>query len=312
MAETFGEINESVNASLDNTSQSNIDNKNESQSESTSSDRPSDAREINTPQAFKDALELERIEKFRFQGKEYTPKELGTLLAREKEAQKGFTQKMQALSEERKAFDTRRAEYQKYDDNLVYDLEKVRQNPSLVQEFIRTYPESYHRHLKAVLSSTSEGQANQGMREQSNNIPVELMSQVQKLNEFVQKQEVAKAEVQIERDLEKALAQFKYASKKEVLADIYEFHNQSPVDPLTGAKPQITSELWLKAAEASHNDRLESYKAYQKELINNQKQANSKARDVGAGGGVPGQGPKKFSSFKDLNQHVLSQFTKSN
>lgn len=309
MAESFGAINEQVNAALEGTSQSNNESDNKSQSlESTSSDRSSETREA-TSQAQKDMLELERVEKFRFQGKEYTSKELGTLLAREKEAQKGFTQKMQALSEERKAFETQRSEYQKYNDNLVYDLEKVRKDPSLAQEFIRTYPEPYHRHLRAVLSNTSEGQASNTGRGQQD-VPVELMSQVQRLQEFVQKQEVAKAEVQIEHDLNKALSQFKYASKKEVLADIYEFHNQSPADPLTGAKAPITLDLWMKAAEASHNDRMESYKSYQKELINNQKQANSKARDVGAGGGVPGQGPKKFKSFKELNQHVLSHVTR--
>jgi hypothetical protein len=119
----------------------------------------------------------------------------------------------------------------RFDDNLYADLQAVKNNPQLAQEFLKVYPQSYHRHLRAVLGSTSTSQ-----QQSTPQVPVELLSQVQQLNDYVQKQEVAKAEVEIERDLTKALGQFKYASRKEVLADIYEFHNQMEQDPLTGTK----------------------------------------------------------------------------
>src|SRR5260221_13616467 len=257
----FADINASVNAEL-GASQSDNNEKIESQSELAPQERADDVSS-ETESAI---AELEKIEKFKFQGKEYTPKELGTLLAREKEAQKAFTQKTQALAEERKSLESER----KYYDNLAYDLMKVRENPALAKEFISVYPEKFHNYLRNVLSSTSQAQ-NQEQPLQRSEVPVELMSKVQQLENFVQQQEVSKAEVEIERDLTKALSNFKYASRKEVLADVYEFHNQLEPDPITGRKPPIPAEIWTKAAEASHNDRMESYKAYQKDFQQQQK-----------------------------------------
>jgi hypothetical protein len=304
VSEGLSAIHAQVNAQMDGTSQTNDDQNIESQP--ILAPQVDVSRETQAKQA-SDMLELEKVEKFKFDGKEYTLKELRTLLAREKEAQRDYTAKMQKLAEERKSFETQRKETQRFDDNLAYDLQKVKDNPQLAQEFLKVYPQSYHRHLRAILESTSQSQP-QGTPQ----IPVELMSQVQQLNDYVQKQEVAKAEVEIERDLTKALGQFKYASRKEVLADIYEFHNQMEADPMTGNKPTIPFEMWTKAAEASHNARVDGYKAYQKDLQQQQKQANSKARDVASGGGTPGQAPKKFDPKKgmaSLHKDVLANFT---
>jgi hypothetical protein len=103
-------------------------------------------------------LELEKVEKFKFDGKEYTLKELRTLLAKEKEQQRDYTAKMQKLAEERKSWETQRKETQRFDDNLYADLQAVKDNPQLAQEFLKVYPQSYHRHLRAVLESTSTSQ----------------------------------------------------------------------------------------------------------------------------------------------------------
>jgi hypothetical protein len=293
-------IHEQVNAQMDSTSQTNESN---NESQDSLAPQASVSRETQPP----DMLELEKVEKFKFDGKEYTLKELRTQLAKEKEQQRDYTAKMQKLSEERKSWETQRKEAQRFDDNLYADLQAVKNNPQLAQEFLKVYPQSYHRHLRSVLESTSNSQP-QGTPQ----VPVELLSQVQQLNDYVQKQEIAKAEVEIERDLTKAVGQFKYASRKEVLADIYEFHNQMEADPLTGKKPSIPYEMWIKAAEASHNNRIEGYKAYQKDLQQQQKQANSKARDVASGGGTPGQAPKKFDpkqGLKGLHKEVLANFT---
>ena len=308
----FADINAAANAALDSSQSDNSSNEIESQTDlAPQTEALSEQESPRETRAQKSAIaELERIERFKFQGKEYTPKELGALLAKEKEQEKAFTQKMQSLAEERRQWESSKTANSKYDDALAYDLEKVRNDPSLAQEFIRTYPESYHRHLKAVLSSTSTSQRAEG----TPHVPVELMSRVEQLSQYVQKQEVAKAEVEIDRDLTKVLSEFKYASRKEVLADVFEFHNSLPADPATGRKPPVPMEIWSKAAEASHNERVEWGKTYQKDLQQQQKQANNKARDVGSGGGTPGQAPRKFDPKKGmgaLHKEVLSHFTKS-
>lgn len=309
----FADIHAQVNESVASSQSDNLEN--ESQGDRTPQDSPDQRQASHESETQEERVnpDLERIERFMFQGKEYTPKELGTLLAREQEQTKAFTQKMQALAEERKAFESSRTANQKYDDALGIDLQKVRENPNLAQEFIRTYPESYHRHLRAVLGSTSNSQEQTGSS--SPQIPVELMSEVQQLRTYVQAQEVAKVEATIEKDLARVMTEFKHANRKEVLADVWEFHNSLASDPVTGKKPPVPPEIWAKAAEASHNDRVEWAKNYQRDLQQQQKQANLKARDVGSGGGTPGSGgPKKFDpkkGFGALNRDVLGHFTKS-
>jgi hypothetical protein len=302
MADAFAAIHESVNAQMESDSQANKEERLETQDSGASHESHSDSQE----QA--DITDLEKIEKFMFQGKEYTYQQLAKELKAKEEAQRSYTQNQQALAETRKNLETAQGE-RKYYENLVYDLEKVKRDPALAQEFVKVYPERFHSYLKDILQGTSNSESLNQVQPQ---VPVELLSRVEQLNQYVQQQEVAKAEVQIEQDLTKALSQFKYASRKEVLADVYEFHNQLPVDPSTGRKPAISNDIWLRAAEASHNERLESYKAYQKDMQQQQKQANSKARDVGAGGGTLGQAPKKFDpkkGFSALNKEVLGQFT---
>lgn len=293
MAQGFEAIHEQVNSALDSgSSQSNEIKENQTQGDQAPKEASSEPVKAKEQQALS---ELERVEKFKFQGKEYTPKELAALLKREQEAQKGYTQSRQELAEMRKNLEAQNAE-RKYYENLAFDLDKVRANPALAQEFIRVYPEKFHAYLKDVLHvSTSDGQK----QTSSPQIPVELMSQVQRLQSFVESQEVAKAETEIESNLSKALSANKYANRKEVLADAYELHNR-------GTK--LTAEIWNQLAEESHKNRKAEFDAYYKELVSQQSKANAKGRDVAAGGGTPGQAPKKFKDFKELNRSVQQAF----
>ncbi len=264
---------------------------NESQSEP-------DTREARQSAKAAEAIfDLEKAEKFRFDGQDMTLKELKAMVMR----QKDYTQKTQTLAEERKALESQRDSEKNFSDNLVIDLENVRKNPALAQEFIRIYPEKYHGYLKQILSSTSGASQSQGQSSQPQ-IPVELMSQVQRLQTFVHGQEVAKAETEIESNLTKVLGQYKYASRKEVLADAFELHNRGE---------KLTADLWEKLAQDSHNGRKGEFDTYYKDLVKQQTQANSKARDVGPGGSTPGQAPKqKFDAkrgFGALNKDVMAQ-----
>ncbi len=238
--------------------------------------------------------DLNQFQKVKFEGQEWTLDDLKKAVMR----QKDYTQKTQAIAEERKTYEADKAD-RKYYENLSFDLAKVQNNPALAQEFIKTYPEKFHSYLKDALANNSSQMQSQPAS--TPQIPVELMSQVQRLQSFVEKQEVAKAETEIEGLLSKALSSHKYANRKEVLADAFELHNR-------GTK--LTSELWNQLAEESHNNRKAEFDGYYKELVQQQTKANAKARDVGPGGGIPGQAPKKYKNFGDLNKDVLASMTK--
>jgi hypothetical protein len=86
----------------------------------------SEAAPESTPQT---VAELDKLEKFKFEGQEYTPQELKNAILR----QSDYTRKTQEFSQERRFY-----------DNLQADLRSVRSNPALAAEFRRTYPEKFH------------------------------------------------------------------------------------------------------------------------------------------------------------------------
>ena len=94
--------------------------------------------------------DLEKLSKFKYQGQELTPKDLEAMILR----QKDYTQKTQALSKERESFQSE----QKFYENLYYDLNNVKNNPQLANEFIKIYPEKFHEYLKQVLGQTDQTQ----------------------------------------------------------------------------------------------------------------------------------------------------------
>src|SRR3954464_16064772 len=81
-------------------------------------------------------VDLESLEKFRYAGREMTPKELQQAVM----LQSDYTRKTQQLAEERK-----------YYDNLSADLSAVAQNPQLAAKFKEVYPEKFHDYLAYVL-----------------------------------------------------------------------------------------------------------------------------------------------------------------
>lgn len=295
MPQSFGEIREQVESSLESSSQPN------SNQESNAPESSDDVEAKNVAQAI---AELDKMERFKFRGKEYTPKELEAIFSRDKETQKAFTQKTQALAEERKVV----LERKKYFDNLAYDLDAVRKNPSLAQEFLKIYPKEFHSYLDQITRSTSEGQnVHQPVQSQ---IPVEYLSKVEQLERFVRDQEVAKAEGEINQYIESVKKEFPRASMKEVLADVYEYWNQLEPDPITGMKPPLTIETFREAAKASEQERINEYTAWYKDKQEQQRLANEKGKGVAPGGGTVGQAPKKYKSFSELNKDVISNFTK--
>ena len=235
--------------------------------------------------------ELEKLSKFKYQGQELTPKDLESMILR----QKDYTQKTQSLSKERESF---KAE-QKYYENLHYDLENVKNNPQLAQKFIEIYPEKFHSYLKQVLGQNQNPA--QSQQNQAQQYDVDLMSRLQKLESYYNDQEVAKHTQAINSTISKLESKYPDADKEKVLGRVWQAAHD-------GA--EINDQLWentFKTVEGEFKARLN---ARYGDLVKQQTEANKKARDVETGGGTVGRAPQKFKSLKDVTSHAINDLTK--
>ncbi len=238
--------------------------------------------------------ELEKLGKFKFEGQEWTAKDLRDAILR----QKDYTQKTQALSRDRESF----TQEQKFYENLYHDLNSVKSNPQLAQEFIKIYPEKFHSYLKQVLDGGQQQTQNnqQPQTQQQQGFDVEREARLQKLESFYQEQEVAKNEAQINQSIEKFSKQYPDALKEVVIGRIYEAHNRGE---------KITDELWETAFKTVDAQMKDIWKSKYSEMVKQQTEANKKARDVDSGGGTIGRAPAKFSKFAQITEHAVKDLS---
>lgn len=245
-------------------------------------------------QAMQEAIaELEKMERFKFEGREWTPEDLKAAIMRYKD----YTKKTQALAKERESVESER----KFYENLSFDIQAVLSNPSLVGKFLEVYPEKFHKYLKEAFQKTP-GQST-GQRDQSAGTPdVELLSRLQKLEKTLHDQEVAKQESYIDTQVEKLSKKYPNALPKVVLASIHDKY-------LRGE--ELTEEDWERAFEESEKEMTELLAKRYGEKVKAQGKANEKARDVEAGGGTPSSAPKKITSFKEAREAAIKAATAS-
>lgn len=245
--------------------------------------------------------DLEKMERFRFEGHEWTPKDLKNAIMR----QQDYTRKTQGLAEERKSFDSER----KYYENLYADLEKVKQSPHLASEFVKIYPQKFHQALRNILNNepTSQQTQSQNQQQQRNGPDVDTLSRLAHLEKFYNEQEVSKNEVQINSTIDKLSGKYPDAIPELVIGRVFEAYSQMlKNDP--GAK--LTSDMW--------EDTFKSVDQYMKNLVatkyknkqQEQLKANSKSKDVSSGGGTVGRAPQKFKDLKSVTDFAIRDLTR--
>jgi hypothetical protein len=239
--------------------------------------------------------ELEKLSKFKYQGQEMTPKDLEAAILR----QKDYTQKTQALSKDRESF----TQEQKFYENLYHDLNHVKNNPQLVSEFIKIYPEKFHSYLKQVLGDDSKQAQPQEAKDQSQKpqYDVEMMSRMQKLETFYHEQEVAKNTQEINATVDAMSKKYPDALAEMAIGRVYEAHNRGE---------QITKETWETAFKTVDAQMKDYVKAKYGDLVKKQTEANNKSRDVDSGGGTIGRAPQKFNRFADITKNAIDDLTK--
>lgn len=220
------------------------------------------------------------LEKFRFEGKEWTPKDLKSAFM----MQSDYTNKTKEIAKERRFY-----------AELEADLEHVKTNPALASEFKRLYPESFHSYLKYVLPAQGAQQAAAQGAPEASDIDPRIKSEIEQLRKIVTEDKVTAQTAKLEA-WDNAF-QSKYPN-----ADIEAVYSEAAKLDAKGTK--ITEQLWESLYKASESKFTGRADAYYKAKLEKQKLATAEAKDIGSGGGTPGQAPRR-PRLKDVADDII-------
>lgn len=247
------------------------------------------SKESTTPDV-SNILELDSLEKFKYKGRELSVKDLDAW-EKGQMMHKDYTQKTQAISEERK-----------YYDNLAVDLKAVRDNPAYANEFRKVYPEKFHSYLDFLGERNNQQNAPQTQVEQKQSLDPEIMTRLNKVDQmeaYIKEQEVKAVDAKLDVIFQKMTAKYPMADEERVLAMAQGLHNQ-------GVK--LDDAMWDKVWSTIQQKTEGMFKSYQKSLVTKQQEATQKAKDTAGGGGIPGQAPKK-ESFKEATERAIRELS---
>lgn len=254
-------------------SDSSIEEQNFSSDENQSSSEPTEI------------LDLNNIEKFKFDDHEWTPKDLkGAILM-----QSDYSRKTQALAEERKFY-----------DNLHYDLDRVAQQPDLVDQFKKIYPEKFHGMLRYILKETKQPDQSLSQKPEDSkpNENDQWRSRFENLEQRFLDQEVKTIEAQLDAKFETLKKKYPYADEESIVSRALYLHENG-----TNLDDQVWDALFKQV-----NDRVKGMVTGQtNEAIEKQKELNKQGRDVAPGGGIPGRAPKRPKTIEEASKLALEQ-----
>lgn len=230
--------------------------------------------------------DLDSMQKFRFEGKEWTPKDFkGAYMM-----QADYTRKTQQLAEERK-----------YYDNLTADLNAVKGNPQLVAKFKEIYPSKFHSYLDYVSPQTQPGQGNPQQNPNSSMDP-QFMARFQAIESEMNQRKVDAVNAELDSRFKVLSQKYPYADEEAAIARAQAAHQR-------GIK--LDDKNWDAIWKAVNDKNVELFKKYGSATVNKQKSANQKGKDAASGGGIPGQAPVKPRTIKEAGRLALEELQNS-
>lgn len=263
---------------------------------------PDAAMESNAPDALSvdkpkspDLIDLDKHERFRFQGREMTLKEF----QERQMMREDYTRKSQAVAEARK-----------YADNFQTDLAWVLEDPTRLGKMKEVYPREYVKIAEQILSRVPTGQGQSPTPQQGQempstaSLPPEVVKEIEEIREWKsQVQSEINAAKQAKADAE-LTSWFDEFGKKfsEADAEVVTTKAQFLAEQLEQNGKQFTKQHLERLFKDDHEARekrfAERVRAQQKE----QKAVAKKSQDIGGGGGVPGTAPKQAKTFKEARE----------
>lgn len=257
-----------------------------------SSDKPSTATVVEKPA---DLLDLDKHERVRFKGREYSVQELRDSFLRHED----YTRKVQQTQE-----------VAKYARAFEEDLDVLRQDPSRLGEFKQAYakaPKSYIRAAeKLVESLTAKGAGTSQAYQpetpsQKAALDPEIQRQLEDLIDFKQNFETRLTEANIKRDEETLNGWFDEFKNKFPEADAEVVNHRAYMQAIQRESEgkTLTKADVEKLFKADHDAREARFTERVRALNTKQKAVAKKGQDVGAGGGVPASPSHKPKTFKE-------------
>lgn len=234
-------------------------------------------------------MDLQKLEKFRFEGQEMTYEDLKKAYLRHSD----YTKKTQALAEEKK-----------FNDNLRYDLATVKRNPNLAAEFKKTYPERFHAYLDVILDQAQQAQGAQ--------LPPEVLEKLnqhdQLLNTFQQERYEAES-AKINNMLEQMEQKFTKKYPNAELGSVYhalETHVKKMREENPDYGMKDLNEKVIEGFYKSTNDYFNKrFTEWQQSQLKSIRDKNKLGQDIPPGGGVPTEAPQKMR-LKDVADHIVT------
>lgn len=243
-------------------------------------------------------LDLDKLERFRFAGKEWSPKDLhNAYLMRE-----DYTRKTQELSEARK-----------FAENFEADLGAVVENPSLFQKFRSVYPKFYvdlaERLLNSQMRRESPANSYEGRTPEKNAATNDPLTQ--RLGSIEQEfAEWKKAQYQTE--VEKAQSwldnQYSTLAKKYPEADPEVVTARAEVLARQGT--QLTDKVLDKLFQQHHTQVSERFGKRYKEKVTQQVSIGNRSKDMAAGGGIPSDPPRTPKTIKEATEMAIADLSR--
>lgn len=239
------------------------------------------------------ALTLDNVDEFLFQGQKYTPEDLNKAMLRHAD----YTRKTQELAEQRK-----------YISNLAADLELVRENPKLAEQFKTVYPKEFHSYLRFAMS---QAKAESDVDEEASNLPKSVLDKLSKLDkleekmrqldELTREREVETASRQLDVILDKFSTKYPYAVEDAVLNQAQALIDMNKDNP----RFQMTEAVWERLFKQV-NERIKTKVETQyKSQLEEQLKKNHKASDSGPGGLAPGRGPSGPKTIAEATEMAI-------
>lgn len=243
------------------------------------------------PKSPSDVLELDKLERFRFGGKEWTPKDLNGSILRHED----YTRKTMEVAEARK-----------YADNFSHDLQTVLKDSSKFAEFEKIYPKEYVQVAKNVLSRL---QTMDSVPNQQNGLDSKVADRISQmeatLTDWQKAQhaaEVQKYESWLDNTLSTLSAKYPMAETEIILARAQALQQQGH---------DVTKDgVMEKLFKATHEATQERFDKLYKEKTTKQLEANSKGKDIGTGGGIPTKAPRGLKTMKEAKAALLEHVGK--
>lgn len=224
-------------------------------------------------------FDLDSAEKVKFEGREWTRDELKSAYM----MQSDYTKKTTALAEERK-----------YYDNLWHDVEKVKANPSLIDQFKSVYPQSFHKALEYLdLKTAAQPQA---QPQQPQNVNQDLMKRFEAIENDFKENKVKAINAELDAKFDSLSKKYTLADEEAVLA-----RAQSMLDKGTKLTDQVWDQLW----KSVHDRNQQIADKYYQSKVKQQSEANAKGKDIASGGGIPGNAPVKARSIKEATEMLF-------